>query len=323
MIYSFRIILVVFWALFATLPASAMDYSSKMMEELKTHIETVYQDATTDDNTFPVIGEASKSILCVLDAWPKTTPIPKKLLKAAGAAIGQFCYFSPYSLQFLEHIILPYLKDGSLTHDDLKTPHCTYTFGLKYSRKSMDPNIAMHMRNGQTISSRYHLNYSVIFNRLLSEFDGSFLLIGGGENCECEDASRHPKENFYRVDIDNSHLPDMVINAAYLPHLYSFPQEKFDFIWFEHCSVPEMMTDLRVFEQYFRFAKPGALFLYQTNFKLPDLAFHEFFEENILRVVKVFEAYNFAVLENENYSTIREGKSKNYPDKSRHEALFS
>ena len=310
--YYFSFILPLFFALLATLPVSAMDYSSKIMKELEAHIEIVYQDATKDDNTFPIIGEASKHILITLASWPENIPVPQKLIKAAGAAIGQFCYFSAYTVHLVEHIVLPYLKDGRLTYEDLKTPHCTYTFGLRYSRTSMDPNIAIRMRNGQTISSRYHLNYSVIFNRLLGAFDGSFLLIGGGEKCECENTSRHPKENFYRVDIDNSHLPDMVINAVYLPHLYTFPQEKFDFIWFEHCSVPEMIADFRVFEQYFRFTKPGALILYQTNFKLPGPAFDEIFEESIRQVVKVFEAYQFAVLENENYSTTRKGESKNY-----------
>lgn len=305
----FRFGFVILTASFAVL---AMDSSTDIMKRLEIDIRTVYKNATTDDSNISIIAEAGKRILFSLKSWPENRPVPEKLLKAAGAAIGQFCYFSPYSLQFLEYIILPYLNNKSLTYEDLKTPHCTYTFGLKYSRNSLNPNMLTNMRNGQTISTRYHLNYSVVLNRLLSEFKGSFLLIGGGENCECENASRHPNEHFYSVDVNNIQRPDMIINAVYLPHLYTFPEEKFDFIWFEHCSVPEMLADLRVFEQYFRFSKPGALFLYQSNFLLPDETTEKIVKENIQRLLEIFKAYKFAVLENERYSTTRNGQTVNY-----------
>lgn len=127
------------------------------------------------------------------------------------------------------------------------------------------------MGNGQLLSLNYHLNWPLYFNRLLCKFNGDFLLLGGGTICECEaPQDRHPQDLFYSIDIDNAHLPDMVAHGGYLQHLFFFPSERFSFIWFEHYTPVEIMQDIDVFKQYFRFAKPGCIFLFQSNYLIPD-----------------------------------------------------
>ena len=254
------------------------------------------------------IVESSLATLRLLESWPKNLPVPQDLLKAAGSAIGQFSFFSAYTLQSLEYIVQPYLKNGILIYDDLKSPRYEYKFGLSASsRRSTDPNLAQIMANGQRLSMHYHLNWPLHFNRLLTDFDGEFLLLGGGATCECEaPQERHPQNIFYNVDIDNAHEPDLVAHGGYLPHLYYFPPERFSFIWFEHYSPGELIDDIRVLQQYFRMAKPGGIFLFQSNFLVPGLVqvsnklstheavTKEVFDEFAARLLK----YKFSILEN-------------------------
>ena len=279
---------------------SSMDFTAGVIDKLKPDLDRVYGPFPDSQESIMGIFESFQRIDAVLNNWPNGMPRPSKLVKALGAAIGQFCYGSPYTLQAIEGSILPYLNRGELRYEDCRTPNYEYKFGLRdnFSRTTMSPAILSNMKNGQTISTRYHLNYPVLFNRFLSEFKGDSLLIGGGEICECEDAhSRHPKDQFFTVDIDIEHKPDMIAHASYLPHLYSFPSERFSFIWFEHCSIPEFMYmhDKRVAEQYFRISKPGSIFLYQTFFIMPDPEVRESISKAISGAVEVFESLHFTI----------------------------
>lgn len=181
------------------------------------------------------------------------------------------------------------------------------------------------MQNGQTLSQKSFLNFPVYFNRLLSDFKGDFLLIGGGLNCECGNAAvQHPPELFYSLDINNKCLPDMAAHACYTYHLYTFPPERFSFIQFEHYSPGELTIDAgtgkfnpNVLEQYFRFSKSGCIFLIQSNYFVPGMNYggkthgeitKEMFKEFIVDLKK----YKFAILENETKKTTRNNRVKEY-----------
>lgn len=284
--------------------SQAMEKSVDISEETKTHLRNVYKKInTTEESQQAVLS--SIEVLKTLKSWSETQEPPLVLLKGAGAAFGQLCFYSPFSLQFFEDALIPYLKNKKLSHENLRPPYYEFIFGEKHNRASTNPDIAKRMVNGQILGCHFHLNYPVYFNKILSEFKGEFLLIGGGKNCECEDATnRHPEESFYSIDIDNSHLPNMVIHAGYLNHLYTFPKERFSFIWFEHCTVGELILDKKVLEQYFRFSKPGGVLLFQSSFLLENQ--ERVYKESYEAFEQILKEYRFGILESTQSSAKRQ-----------------
>lgn len=312
--------------IFSFLTAHAMEnveYDGLLLTWREKHKDNVNLEAEKNTNKVKQIVDSSLKTLELLNSWPQNKPVPKDLLKGAGNAIGQFCYFSPYTLPLLDCIIFPYLQKGLLNYNDLKAPHYSFKFGELCSRTTVDPNLSKQMVNGQWLTSHHHLNYPLFFNRLLIAFDGDFLLLGGGEKCECNHAqSRHPRDSFYCVDIDNRHAPDVVMHGGYLNHLYFFPTERFSFIWFEHYTPVEFLTDIRVVEQYFRMAKPGCIFLFQSNFISPHLQLSDedgntvTHKEHTRKIFTFFAgrllSYKFSLLENEILETLHHGEMKSF-----------
>lgn len=301
--YLFKNIMMVFSTIFL-FSSQAMEKSVGISEETKAHLRNIYKKTNTTEEPQQAVL-SSIEVLKTLQSWPKTQELPLILLKGAGAAFGQLCFYSPFSLQFFEDALIPYLKNEKLSYENLRTPYYEFIFGEKHNRASTNPDIAKHMANGQTLGCHFHLNYPVYFNKLLGEFEGKFLLIGGGKNCECEDAAnRHPEKSFYSVDIDNNHLPNMVIHAGYIEHLYAFPKERFSFIWFEHCTVGELILDKKVLEQYFRFSKPGCVFLFQSSFLLKNQ--ERVYKESYAAFEQTLKEYRFAILESTQSSAQRQ-----------------
>ncbi|MBW8310217.1 MAG: hypothetical protein K0M45_11410 [Candidatus Paracaedibacteraceae bacterium] len=300
--YFFKTISILFSSIFL-FSSQAMEQNQDISEEVKGHLRNIYKKINTIEESQQVALSSIK-VLKALQSWPKTQESPSILVKGAGTAFGQLCFYSPFSLQFFEDTLIPYLENKELSYANLRPFYYQFRFGEKHNRASTNPDIAERMSNGQLLSCHFDLNYPVYFNKLLSEFKGEFLLIGGGKNCECGDATnRHPEESFYSVDIDNNHLPNMVIHAGYLEHLYTFPNERFSFIWLEHCSVGELILDKKVLEQYFRFSKPGCIFLFQSSFFLKNQA--AVYEEAYKAFAEALKEYRFAVLESTQSSVRR------------------
>ncbi len=254
------------------------------------------------------IVSMSANLLIAVDSQKSSRQNPE-LIKLAGAAYGQISYGSPFTLQFFDQTIIPFLRSGQLTYRDLDTPYFNYVFGQQHARDYLGLDVFKELKNGQFISDRYFWNYPLYFNRLLGEYSGEYLLIGGGDICECGNPGVHPKELFYRGDIDNSHKPDVVLHAGYLEHLMLFPTNRFSFIWFEHCTVAELVQD-KVLSQYFRFTKPGAVFLMQMNFIIPKLeATHKKFADDLK---EKFLAKKFAVLEFKTATTLRNSRPEEF-----------
>jgi hypothetical protein len=230
-------------------------------------LEIVFADCMQNGHPAEKICVSSVNLLLALDEWPIDKDAPKILTLGAAKAYGQLCLFSPFTLSAMDSIILPYLKDGHISYSDIRTPGFEFKFGKRFSRTSMDDRTIQTMENGQILGHNYKVNLPVYFNKLVGDFFGNNLLIGGGVNCECQKAlERHPSDEYYTIDINNAVKPDMVAHACYIPHLQALPTERFSFIWFEHHTPSEFMIDYRAVPQYFRIARPGAVFLIQTNY---------------------------------------------------------
>lgn len=279
--------------------SEASEQNQKISEETMEHIRSVYQYATKErfnDEELAQLWPSCIEVFSELGSWQHQAQEPPQiLLKGAATAFGLLSFCSPYTLQLVEAFLIPYLQSKQLSYRDLRKPLYPFRFGEVHSRASTNSNIAQ-MVHGQLLDCHFHLNLPVYFNKLLGEFKGDYLLIGGGTNCECEDATnRHPEEIFYSIDIDNAHLPNVVIHAGYMNHLATFPEERFSFIWFEHCTIAELFTNEKVLDQYFRFSKPGCIFLFQSSFSLENQ--ENLLENSYKKFIKTLEKYHFSVLE--------------------------
>ncbi|KAB2832418.1 MAG: hypothetical protein F9K49_08160 [Caedimonadaceae bacterium] len=242
----------------------------------------------------------------------KETKQPSRaLIKAAAVAYGHCTYITPYTCQFFDKELIPHLRSGKITYEDLRERFWDFKFGQIRSTQEVNTDKVIQMANGQQLTVQYHLNFPVYFNRLLGKFEGDRLFIGGGEKCSCENPTkRHPKSLFYHLDIDNACLPDMVCHAGYLEHLHTLPTERFSFIWIEHTPLGEI-GDERVLQQYFRIAKPGALFVYQTGFLLGG-QYDSKAKRSLKNVQRMFQKYKASILEEYEGKTKREGEMKKY-----------
>lgn len=295
------------------LPIKASDLET-FEENLKKKATLIYRDISQQDpENIGKIASASIEVLETLKNWNQETPPPKMLPICAGAAFGQLSYCSPFTCQFYDSVLLPYIQNGQLSYNNLRPPYYKFRFGLRAERHSQNPDTMVYMKNGQIIDMHYFLNDPLFFNRLFCEFKGDSLLIGGGEKCECGNGPlRHPKDHFYHIDIDNAHLPDLVMHADYLEHLYAIPSERFSFIWIEHCTIAGLYNDASVLEQYFRVAKSGALFVFQSNFILINEETLRIYDKAAENLKRFLARYKFAALEESIREAIREGEKKKF-----------
>ncbi len=213
-------------------------------------------DATYNHPDWPRIGAACVDYL--------NLPSEQQNPIVLGKIYGQLAYISPWTLQFFEHdIYLPLIKSGKLRHEDLRTGYWAWRFGVRVGKWFGEQNA-----NGQILSQAFYRNDPVYVNRLLSEFTGPCLLVGGAlKDCGCVKGCHDPAV-FYTVDIDNdSKKPDLVIHAGFLEHLYFFPTYRFDAIWFEHYTVAEMhLPPHKVLAQYDRMLRPKGVMIFQSNY---------------------------------------------------------
>lgn len=201
--------------------------------------------------------------------------------------------------------------------EDCKTPNYKFEFGLLKGANTriVSNDLIKKMPNGQEIGCHYYINLPVYFNRFYGEYNGDYLLIGGGKKCGCGDPqNRHPQNKFFHLDVDNHNLPDLAANAGYEGHLRALPNAKFSFIWFEHCTIPALMdkNDNRVINQYFRMLKPGGIILFQSNLLVPDCIHNDNLEKAYQSLVENFASYNFAILENKNIIVRRKNEEQHY-----------
>ncbi len=183
---------------------------------------------------------------------------------------GQLSLMSPWTLQIVEpQFFLPLIKNGTLKHKDLHLWYWDFKFG--YTTAETGNVLVQKADNGQFLAVPAHYNNPLYFNRLLSEFTGPALLIGGtATGCEC--SKGHDFNKFYTVDLRNEHTPDLVMHAGYLPHLYVFPTNRFDLVWLEHCTVRELGGTI-IAAQYDRFLKPKGVIVFQSNlyYTVPEI----------------------------------------------------
>ncbi len=234
----------------------------------------------------------------------------RTLISLAARGFGQLTHLCPSECHKYDKIFNRYLRTNKLTYADLRAPHWPFKFGSRYPRMELDPEkLLVKLSNGQVLCLRYFMNMPVKFNRLFSEFDGYYLLIGGGKKCECGQPSRHPKDLFYQIDIDQQCEPDLVMNAEYIPHLSVFPTERFSLIWIEHCTII-LPYEKGIFWHYFRTLRPGGLMVLQSNYIIPG---HEDrFDDYNKSLMTLFKQHKFAIMQQERQSIFHQGKIRRF-----------
>lgn len=89
-------------------------------------LRTIYANPIKNPEQSEAINNASLKLFNML----KETRQPSSaLIKAAAVAYGHCTYITPYTCQFLDKELIPHLRSGEITYDDLRERFWNFKFG--------------------------------------------------------------------------------------------------------------------------------------------------------------------------------------------------